>query len=217
MEGLARESPLLSHFEIHRIPNGVDLDVYRPVDRAKARLALGLDPSRPTVLFSAPDLDDPRKGGQVLEEALSRLDDVDFELIVTGGRAALLPRRSHHLGMLSDERELALSYAAADVFVLPTLADNLPNAVLESLACGTPCVSFAVGGIPDATRHLETGYLAPSGDSAGLAEGIRTLLLDGDLRLRLSGQARETVEREFGSKLEARRFAELYATLAPVA
>src|SRR5204863_79339 len=81
---------------------------------------------------------------------------------------------------------IALSYAAADFFVLPTLAENLPNAAIESLACGTPVVSFDVGGMPDAVRHMETGYLAKLADADALAEGIRTLLMDETLRQNLS-------------------------------
>jgi glycosyltransferase involved in cell wall biosynthesis len=109
--------------------------------------------------------------------------------------------------------ELAMHYAAADVFVLPTLADNLPNTVIESLACGTPVVSFDVGGVSDAVRHLETGFLAAPEDTAALAEGIRTLLADGQLRERLSRRAREVAETEYGAELEAQRFAELYEEL----
>jgi glycosyltransferase involved in cell wall biosynthesis len=214
LEGIARSSPLLGRFDVHRIPNGVDLELFRPVDKPAARLELGLRPDGPTVLFSAPDLDDPRKGGAVLREALALLGDVEHELVVTGGNPRHLPAGARHLGDLDGAR-LALSYAAADVFCLPSLADNLPNAVLESLACGTPCVSFAVGGIPDAVRHLETGWLAAPGDPAALAAGVRALLGDAELCARLGARGRELAESEFSAELEARRFVELYATLAP--
>jgi glycosyltransferase involved in cell wall biosynthesis len=209
IEGLAKESPLLGSFPVHRIANGVDLDVFRPVDKAEARSALGLDPARPTVLFSAPDLADRRKGGAVLRAALARLEDADFDLVVAGANAADLARPARALGAL-DEGRLALAYAAADMFVLPTLQENLPNSVLESMASGTPVVASDVGGVPDAVRHLDNGYLVPPAHAGALAEGIRTLLGDGELRARLSASARATVENEFGSELEARRFAELY-------
>ena len=109
-----------------------------------------------------------------------------------------------------DESEIALSYAAADVFVLPTLAENLPNAALESVASGTPCISFDVGGVPDVVRHMETGYLAKLGDADALAEGIRTVLGDEELRSRMSVACRALAEAEFGAELEATRFSELY-------
>jgi glycosyltransferase involved in cell wall biosynthesis len=211
MEGLVRASPLVQHLPLRWIPNGVDLDVFRPVARAEARRELGLDPDRPVVYFSAPDLDDPRKGGALLEHALELLADLDFDLLVTGGRPERLPDRARFLGRVDDNPTLALTYAAADVFVLPTLADNLPNAVLESLACGTPCVAFAVGGVPDAVRHLETGWLARPGNVEELAEGIRALLQDGELRGRLAERARETAEREYAATLEADRFVDMYA------
>jgi glycosyltransferase involved in cell wall biosynthesis len=212
IERLVKQSPLLSRFPVRRIPNGIDLERFRPVDRAEARHRLGLPPDGPVVLFSAPDVSDRRKGGAVLKEALEYLDDEPLELLVVGANETpAFPRSFRSLRHLVDENEIALSYAAADLFVLPTLAENLPNAILESVACGTPCVSFDVGGVPDVVRHLETGYLAPLGDARGLADGVRTLLADDELRGRLSRRCREIAEAEFGAELEATRFSELYA------
>jgi glycosyltransferase involved in cell wall biosynthesis len=214
IEGLARESPLTSRFPVRRIPNGIDLARFRPVEREEARTRLGLPTDGPIVLFSAPDVSDRRKGGGVLNEALEHLHDEHFQLLVAGANETpAFPRSFLPLAHLVDEEEIALSYAAADLFVLPTLAENLPNAALESVASGTPCVSFDVGGVPDVVRHLETGYLAPLGDARGLAEGVRTLLHDDVLRARLSRRCRELAEREFGRELEASRFAELYEEL----
>jgi glycosyltransferase involved in cell wall biosynthesis len=211
IERLARDSPLLGRFSVRHIPNGVDLGRFRPVRREEARIQLGLDPVRPVVLFSAPDLDDRRKGGSVLEAALVSLHDLDFDLVLAGaGSKRDEAHGARSLGSLEGER-LALAYAAADVFVLPTLAENLPNSVLESMACRTPCVSFDVGGVPDAVRHLDTGFLAPIGDATALAHGIRTLLADPELRDRLGARARSVAEREFAAELEASRFADLYA------
>ena len=216
LERLASESPLLSRFDIRSIPNGVDLATFTPMDKGSARRALGLDPERNVVLFSAPDLEDRRKGAAVLDAAIGLLDDLDFDLVVAGANAQRLPRRARALGHL-DEQRLATAYAAADLFVLPALAENLPNAALESMASGTPVVAFDVGGIPDAVRHEETGLLAPVGDAEALAAAIRRLLEDGELRARLGQTARETAEREYPAELEARRFAELYAELLEAA
>jgi glycosyltransferase involved in cell wall biosynthesis len=214
IERLARESPLLSRFPVRRIPNGIDLERFRPVGRDEARDRLGLPSNGPVVLFSAPDVSDRRKGGAVLNEALEHLHGEHFQLLVAGANETpAFPRSFRSLTHLVDEEEIALSYAAADLFVLPTLAENLPNAALESVASGTPCVSFDVGGVPDVVRHLETGYLAPLGDAEGLAQGVRTLLHHDELRDRLSSRCRELAEQEFGSELEASRFAELYSEL----
>ena len=101
------------------------------------------------MLFSAPDVADRRKGGALLNAALERLNGLPFRLLVAGANETPpFPRSFWSLTHLVDEAEIALSYAAADVFVLPTLAENLPNAALESVASGTPCVSFDVGGVP---------------------------------------------------------------------
>jgi glycosyltransferase involved in cell wall biosynthesis len=211
IERLARDSPLLSRFRIEWIPNGVDLERYTPVDRREARTRLGLPPDGPVVLFSAPDISDRRKGGAVLNEALAKLLDLDFGLIVAGANETPpFPRSFRSLLHLTDDAEIALSYAAADVFVLPTLAENLPNAAIESIACGTPCVSFDVGGMPDVVRQMETGYLARLGDADDLATGVRTLLDDEELRARMSVECRRVAEAEFSRDLEASRFVELY-------
>jgi glycosyltransferase involved in cell wall biosynthesis len=212
IERLASESPLLSRFPIVRIPNGIDLERFRPVAKEEARARLGLPAEGPVVLFSAPDVSDRRKGGAVLNEALERLEGVPFRLLVAGANETPpFPRSFWSLTHLVEEAEIALSYAAADVFVLPTLAENLPNAALESVASGTPCVSFDVGGVPDVVRHMETGYLAKLWDAEALAEGIRTLLADEELRARMSVACRTLAEAEFGAGLEAERFSELYA------
>jgi glycosyltransferase involved in cell wall biosynthesis len=208
---LAEESPLLGRFPVRVIPNGVDLDRFRPMDRSAARARLGLDPAARVVLFSAPNLADRRKGGAILAAALELLGDLEFEMVVAGAfDAGAFPRPVRRLGRFEDDEALAASYVAADVFVLPTLAENLPNAIVESMACGTPCVSSDVGGVPDAVRHLETGFLAQPGDAAGLAQGIRTVLEDGDLRNRLGRRCREVAETEYSRTLEATRFADLY-------
>lgn len=213
LERIARESPLLGRFDVHRIPNGVDLDVFRPRPREDARRALGLDPDRPVVLFSSFERNDRRKGGEVLAAALALLQDVDFQLAVLGPDAEGFDRPVTELGTVHDDERLALAYAAADVFVLPALAENLPNVAIEAIACGTPVVASNVGGIPDAVRDGETGLLVTPGDAASLADGIRRLLADDELRARLGAQARSVAEAEFGAAREARDFAALYEEL----
>jgi glycosyltransferase involved in cell wall biosynthesis len=214
LERLARESPLLGRFPVHRIPNGIELDRWQAVPKDAARARLGVPLDRPLVLYSAARMDDRRKGAGVLADALQALDGVDFDVLVMGEEAPPLARTTHELGFLTDDERIALAYASADVFVLPTLAENLPNVALEAIACGTPVVAFDVGGVSDVVRHGETGWLVRETTPAALADGIRTLLADADLRARLARAGRDLVEREFPAELEVRRFAELYAELA---
>jgi glycosyltransferase involved in cell wall biosynthesis len=212
LASLAGASPLLSRFPIHWIPNGVDVSGFKPLDRREARAVLGLDPDRAVVLYSAVRLDDRRKGAHVLADALAALGDLDFQLVCAGSASVELPRQAHLLGLL-DAPTMAIAYAAADAYVVPVLADNLPNVVLESMACGTPCVAFDVGGVGEAVRPDETGWLAPAGDALALAEGIRALLADEGLRRRLGARAREVAEREYADSVEAGRLESLYDEL----
>lgn len=207
---LAGSSPLLGRFPVHVVPNGVDLERFRPQDRRAARTRLGLDPDRPTVLFAGADLADRRKGGALLVDAMSRLER-DVQLVAAGG-AGVPGLDATPLGVLSEER-MADAYAAADVYVLPTRADNFPNTAIESLACGTPVVAFSVGGVPEVVRHLETGYLAPPEDAGALADGLRKLLDDHELRARLGAKARAVAEAEFSIEQQARGLADLYRSL----
>jgi len=205
LQRLARESPLLGRFDVRLIPNGVDLDLFRPRLRDEARRSLGLDRDRPVVLWPSADLGDRRKGAAEAVGVVERLGPDRVQLVAIGSGAAPAGMRS--LGALHGEK-LALAFAAADVVLLPSLAENLPNTALEAIACGTPVAAFATGGMADAVRPGETGALAPAGDVTALAAATESLL-DSDLGER----CRAVAEREFGAVREARAFADLYAEL----
>jgi glycosyltransferase involved in cell wall biosynthesis len=202
---LARASPLLSRFEMHRIPHGVETDVFRPLPKDEARRRLGLPEGRPLVLFSASDLNEPRKGLHLLEEALSRMDDPPLLALAGAGE---IPKRVETvwLGSISDDEVLAQAYSAADVLAVPTIADALTQTAIESIACGTPCVSFDQGGVTDVVTE-ETGYQARFGDVDDLARGLRVVLEDHD---RYAARCREVAEEEFTVDLQVRRYVQLY-------
>lgn len=215
IERLARESPLLGRFPVVRIPNGIDLATFAPTPKTLARRELGLQADATIVLFSGTEA---RKGGALL--ALAR------ERLAAAGVPALFVTVGHdqsgessridalHLGQITDDRKLALVYSAADIFALPARADNLPNTILEAFACGTPAVSFDVGGIGDAVRHLETGYLARPGDVGDLAAGLASLARDPALRRKLGDNALALARSEFSLATQGERFAALYAEQA---
>lgn len=221
MNGLARQSPLLSRFAIHQIPNGVDLSIFRPEDKISARSALDLDPDKRIILFSSHLIMNPYKGGAHMQEALDRLSSTgamtNVLVLIVGRGAEKWYQNSafeiRRLGHISDDQKLAQVYSAADLFVLPTLADTFPNAVLEAMACGTVPVTFNVGGCPEIVKHLETGYLAAEKDAEDLARGIELLLKDADLRNKLRTQALELVAREHSDDLEGHRFRSLYENI----
>jgi glycosyltransferase involved in cell wall biosynthesis len=113
--------------------------------------------------------------------------------------------------VIQDARLMALLYAAADALVVPSEQDNLPNAVMEALACGTPTAAFRIGGIPDMVEHTVTGYLAPPFDARALADGIAWLIDDRDRAQQLSAEARRRAVQRYAAEVIAMRYATLYA------
>ncbi len=209
MADIVRSSPLLSRFPLHFIPTGIDTRVFTPGDRDAARQRLRLPLDRRIVFFAAANINERRKGLHLLADALRRLDDPPL-LLVAGNGTVARGIETRYLGAVLDEDVLADAYRAADVFAVPTLADVLTQTAPESIACGTPCVSFDRGGVVDVVRHLETGYQAPFGSVDGLAEGLRTLLGDDELLARLARRCREVAETEFSVDVQVARYASLY-------
>lgn len=220
MADIVRRSPLLGRFPVHLIPNGVDTAVYRPLPKGAARQQLGMNAAGRVLLFSASSVSLERKGAAYLKEALRRMSEETLPpttLLVVGEHAQEWQAAGRFpttcLGAVRDDATMALVYAAADVLVLPTLAENLPNAIVEGMACGTPAVAFDVGGVSDVVRHLDTGYLVTLRDAADLAKGIALLLHDRGLRETLAGRCREAAVAEYSLELQARRFAALYSAV----
>lgn len=213
MADIVAASPLLNRFPVHYIPTGIDIDVFKPGDRDEARKRLGLPLDRKIIFFAAANINERRKGLHLLAEALRRLDDPPL-LVVAGNGTVARGIETRYLGAVLDEEILADAYRAADVFAVPTLADVLTQTAPESIACGTPCVSFDRGGVIDVVRHLETGYQAKFGDVDDLASGLTTLLGDSELLERLSRRCREVAETEFAVQQQVERYAALYEELA---
>jgi glycosyltransferase involved in cell wall biosynthesis len=218
----ARRSTLMGEWPITVIPNPIDLTVWAPCDQAQARALLGLPADRPLVLFGAiGGSADPRKGADLLLEALQRLRSQvagtpleQLELVVFGqSRPAQPPDLGfpiHYSGPLHDDLSLRLLYAAADVFVIPSRQDNLPNTGLEAHACGTPVVAFATGGLVDIVDHHVTGALAEPFDPLSLAAAIRWVLEDPQRRRQLGAAARQRAERLWDPPRVAGLYAEVY-------
>jgi len=197
------------------IPYGLDLTTFYPIPKTVAREALGLGEDKVTILFGAAGgASDPRKGFRLLTEALGRMpDSVPLRLLTFGQSApdASLPRwvESVHLGQLTAERLQALVYSAADLTVVPSIQDNSPQVVLESMACGTPVLGTQVGGIPEVIRHGETGWLA-SPSAGDMAEVLR-MCLDNPAKLHAcGGQSRKYVESHHSLLAQGQAYKRLY-------
>lgn len=219
---LARRSRLFGGMRVEHIPTGVDLAVFHPRDRLAARARLNLPEDGHLVAFGALGATtDPRKGYTQLRAALEKLaasSDHHLTLVTFGSdeanQAAEISRFPVcHLGRIDNQDTLANVYSAADVLVAPFLEDNLPNVVLEAMACGTPVAGFTAGGIPDAIEHESHGYLASIGDREGLARGIAYILdrvNDGKMRVNAGAFAR----RNFDLQKCGERYVELFRELA---
>ncbi|WP_284260970.1 glycosyltransferase family 4 protein [Roseicyclus amphidinii] len=209
----ARRSSLLSRFDVEVIPNGLDIDGFAPRDRAQARKMLGLPQDDLILLFGAHGLSDPRKGMDLLHAALAGVDRSarPVTLATLGGGKG--PDGSIALGHIDDVGRMSLAYSAADLLVLPTRAEAFGQVLSEAMSCGTPCVSFRVGGVPDVVRHGQTGLLAEPEDVASLRQAIETLLHDDVLRQRMGRASREIAVSEFADTSIAGRYGALYDTL----
>lgn len=208
--GLWRNHP------IEVIPNSLSLDLYRPLPRALAREALNIRHEGPLLLMVAQHLHERRKGGELLLQTLRQLSDRPFTLL-TLGHGTLTQEEvghpSHALGYIEDELTKALVYSAADLLIHPAPVDNLPNVVLEALACGTPVVGFPIGGMPDMVRPGISGWLAPTLTAEALSdtlnEALDTLAAGTDLRT----SSRHLAEQEYAPSHQAQRYGALFQRL----
>jgi glycosyltransferase involved in cell wall biosynthesis len=212
---LVQRSILGNALSIQSIPYGIDLAVFSPREQVSARQALGIRQSAKVILFVAAKVIQGRKGLAYLYEALHSMQNTEEIVLLTVGSAGpshqqLQHFEQIHLGQVADESRLNLAYSAADVYVLPTLADNQPLTVLESLASGTPVVAFDVGGVPEMITHLHTGYLARYKDAIDLAAGILEILDNDALRARMRQSCRAAAIAGHDLENQAFRYVELY-------
>lgn len=218
-----KKSSILGSVNVVNIPNTLDTSVFKPTAKVEARAKLGLDPGK-FILMSGfmPSMKDLHKGTPYLIEAIElfiknhQVSTDSVELLVFGNRDEKnVPEFSiptTFLGTISDDEKLALCYSAADVFLAPSLEDNLPNTVMESLACGTPLAAFTTGGIPDMVKHKYNGYLAEYRSSADLAAGIAWIYNYPD-KAELNFNARQTVADYFSESIIGGQHIELYKSL----
>jgi glycosyltransferase involved in cell wall biosynthesis len=209
-------SPLLSRFPRSVIPYGLDTDVFQARDRRFSREVLGIPQDAKVMLFVSNGLHVHLKGFRHLIGAVDGMEPSDgiFLLCLGFGTSPTLDRFPHlHITSLKDDRVLSMVYSAADVFVLPSLADNLPNTMLESMACGTPVVAFAAGGIPDGVRPGVTGLLAKTGDAAELRAAILELLGNDAKRAEMSASCRRIALQEYALDVQTSRYVELYVDM----
>ena len=218
LAGCAAQSRILSGRRVLCIPNGIPSETFRPLESSAARDYFGIAPDRFIILFGAFDATNERKGGALLAAALGQLPVTVLDRITLVGFGASsetlvtsFPCDVKGLGPVCNEDNLALIYSMADLFALPSMADNLPNSILEALACGTPVLAFRVGGIPEIVEHRQNGYLATPFNTGELAAGIVWCM---ENHKQLAGEpCTATIRYGYTDRIQALRYISLYQSL----
>ena len=216
--GLARTATLFQGKKVVSIPNAINMDVFHPEDKALARQSLGLPSDRRLLLFGSQRITDKRKGFKYLVEACEHIHRNYPEwtdkigIVVVGAKSetidSMLPFPVYAVDYVSDEKSMVEIYNAVDLYVTPSLQDNLPNTIVESMACGVPCVGFRVGGIPEMIDHEKNGYVARYKDAVDFANGILWSL--GDSYDDLCTKAYEKAVATYSEKRVAEKYKEIY-------
>ena len=228
LESEAKASALLKGHQVTSIPNPIDTHIYNRCDKKAARQRLGLPTDKKLILFASQRVTNRNKGMDYLIEACRQLDIPDVGLVILGGHAEDVtshlstvncplstvhsPLSTFPLGYVNDEHRIVDVYNAADVFVLPSLSENLPNTIMEAMACGVPCVGFRVGGIPEEIDHRQNGYVAEYRSADDLARGIRWILTEADYDT-LSKNAVHKVAQNYSQQSVALKYIEVYRQL----
>ncbi|MCD8304965.1 MAG: glycosyltransferase [Prevotellaceae bacterium] len=219
LEEQAHLSSLLKGKSITCIPNPLDTTLFCPGDKLEARKALGLPLERRLILFASQKVTDERKGIKYIAEMAKTLKkrsatqtDANLGFIAMGLKAErlaeLLSYPVYPMGYIASPERLVEIYRAADLFITPALFDNLPNTIVEAMACGTPCVGFRTGGIPEMIDHLANGYVANYKDSQDLADGVEFVLNTPGLGDAASHYAQYVYDQD----RVARKYIEVYAS-----
>ena len=219
LEKLARQSALAKDHFITDIPNPINTNLFRPLNKMEMRKMLHLPADKKLLMFSSMKISDKRKGIDYLAEACRLIKEKrpDFcntlGVIVMGKQAqqfeSLFPFPIYCIDYVKSEKDIANIYNAADLFVTPSLMENLPNTIMEAMSCGVPCIGFNIGGIPQMIDHLHNGYVAQYKSAEDLANGICWSLNEGNYNS-LCEQARRKVVNTYSEQIVAMKYIQIY-------
>ena len=219
LKGQAEKSALLDKHTVINIPNPININLFKPRNKQEARTRCNFPADKRIILFGAAKPTDKRKGVDYFIESCNLLVQKHPELkdrigIAIYGKQSeqivpLLPFETYDLKYISSEKELVNVYNAIDLYAIPSLEENLPNTIMEAMACGVPCVGFNVGGIPEMIDHLHNGYVAEYKSAEDFANGIYWTLTEGEYDM-LSEEASRKVTACYSEGTIAKKYIEVY-------
>jgi glycosyltransferase involved in cell wall biosynthesis len=208
---------LARYFSIIRIPHGIDIKTYFPIEKKSSRSVLNIPKEKIVLMFSAISLSDRRKGGDLLIKILKGIPKSlksNMVLLIMGEGAEayskMVDMEVLPLGYVSGDQLKTICYSAADIFLFPTRADIWSLVVQESMACGTPCISFDVGGVSDLIRPGINGFLAPAENVNAFRELIIELAENYKMRHEMGLKCREIVLKEYDIQIQVNQYLSLY-------
>lgn len=223
LEEQAKQSSLLRGQHVTCIPNPIDTQVFKKKDKSLSRKNAGLPNDKKIILFVSQRVTDKRKGMEYFIDAVKKITceypDMknDTAIAILGGHSeeiiSQIPLETISLGFVNDDKRIVDIYNSANIFVLPSLEDNLPNTIMEAMACGVPCVGFNTGGIPEMIDHKENGYVAQYKNADDLAQGISWVLNESDYDS-LSKHAVSKVLANYSQRTVALKYINVYTEAA---
>ena len=219
LKGRAGQSALLNGHTIVDIPNPINTGLFKPQNTVAARNRMGLPTDKKLILFGSVKVTDKRKGIDYFIESCKLLAEKHPELkeelgVVVYGKNSeqlkpLIPFQVFPLDFISSDKDLVNVYNAVDLYVTPSLEENLPTTIMEAMACGVPCVGFNVGGIPEMIDHLHNGYVAEYKSAEDLANGVIWTLNESEYRT-LSEEACRKAVSNYSESTVAKKYIDVY-------
>ncbi len=226
LSSCVKKSKLFRKFRVETIPYSLETDIFKPLQKETTKRRLGISEQITTILFGTEYGNEKRKGFKQLMEAINFcLKDSKFQDLIRRGLIKVLcfgqpsddlkslPIDSVSLGYIKEDQKISEIYSAADIFILPSLEDNLPNTMLESMSCGTPVVAFDTGGMPDLVKDGLTGKLAPFLDTKKMGEAILDLIFHPEKCAKMGIECRKKMESKFNLTVQAKNYIALYQDL----
>jgi glycosyltransferase involved in cell wall biosynthesis len=212
----AKQNSIYQSSTYNAIPCPVDKYFFRR-DKKDCRIKFNLPVDKRLILFAAAKLSDSRKGMFYFIKACDNLKEQNIEVVFLGGKIdenllSAITLKTHVLGYLKTPADISMIYVACNVFVTPSLEDNLPNTIMEAMACGTPCVGFNIGGIPEMIDHKQNGYVAEYKNAEDLAAGIEWVLKNTE-KLELPDACVKKVKENYSEAVVAEIYISLYENL----